>query len=1064
MSIFEYLSPGVKITETDQSFISGLTEERGPIIIGRTRKGPANKPIKIKNLDEFVSVFGLPVDGGKGPLGDIWREGNTSGPTYASYAAQAWLASEQSPVTMVRLAGEQKTGATGFGQAGWELSGTLSSAYATNGTAYGLFLIQSASANAMTTGSLAAVFYADKGYLTLSGDKASDGSAASEACTFIKSADSSCEFKLQVWDEGANPVGNAIGFNFSRTSPRYIRSVMNTNPQLTNEDTVASSQRKTYWLGESFTRELEDLSLLGLTGGQVYGILMPLQSGSVNWADHREGAQESKTGWVFSQKETNQEDLFRLVSLHVGEDIQRNYMIGIEDIALPTNQLGDDFGTFTVSIRSMAGDVIERFTGCNLNESSNNYIARKIGDEYYEWKESDNKYVKHGEYINKSNIVRVEMKGDVDYSGKLPAGFRGPVRPKGFTLAYGSTGAQALADAVNSGTRATNVIADPSTPVAHSQTIIVSVGGSTVLTITTDTGVTYTATPTLVGATHTLGLDGATTASDVYAALAYLIDQLDDVSAVANGGTSVTISADIIAQSTYDILVTGTYIVGGHASSTPTSGADSDDFAGAFVKGNDSVPSTGGDANNFVAGPTNFTASFLFPSVALRQNGTEGGAPNPYRVHYGIRPKISSLSNQNDLDYVDYLRRLPSGIDSFTPGDDFEYSFSFTLDDLVIDTAAGTVTYTSGSGDSTSYSKVNTFGALLDKEVRQFMMPMWGGFEGWDIKEKEPLRDDLIGTTSSESTNYLQYTLNKALSSVSADKDIPGNLLLVPGIKKPLITDKIIAIAEERKDVLAIIDLENDYIPKAERDTADSDSSCLGSVSEAVSSLKDRALNSSYACAFYPWVQISDNLNGGSLVWIPPSVAALGAFGKSQAQSDVWFAPAGFNRGGLGYLGGQRGPKVIQARQRLDSQQRDLLYQVGINPIATFPAEGVVIFGQKTLLAETSKGVSSLSRINVRRLLIYLKEKVGEVAINTLFDQNTSATWNRFKADAQPVLADVQARFGLSDYKIILDETTTTSDMIDRNVLYTKIFVKPARSIEYIVVDFVITNTGADFV
>ena len=234
----------------------------------------------------------------------------------------------------------------------------------------------------------------------------------------------------------------------------------------------------------------------------------------------------------------------------------------------------------------------------------------------------------------------------------------------------------------------------------------------------------------------------------------------------------------------------------------------------------------------------------------------------------------------------------------------------------------------------------------------------------------------------------------------------------------------------------------------------------MGAVQSAVSSIKTRNLNSSYACAFYPWIQISDNLNGSQLVWVPPSVAAVGAFGRSQSQSDVWFAPAGFNRGGLGSLGGPRGPRVVQARQRLDSSERDKLYDVNINPIATFPAEGVVIFGQKTLQADAS----ALDRINVRRLLIYLKSEVSQVARTLLFDNNVPSTWARFTSQVNPILADVKARFGLTDYKLILDETTTTADLIDRNIMYAKIFIKPARAIEFIVVDFVITRTGADFV
>ena len=157
---FDFLSPGIEIREIDQSFLPQEAEALGPIIIGRTRKGPANKPVKVRNLDDFVSVFGLPIPGGNGVQGDMWRDGNMTGPTYASYAAQAWLASEQSPVTIVRLSGEQSTNATTDAErAGWKLDGNPNALIASNSTAYGLFLIASSSTNQDQTGSLAAVFF-----------------------------------------------------------------------------------------------------------------------------------------------------------------------------------------------------------------------------------------------------------------------------------------------------------------------------------------------------------------------------------------------------------------------------------------------------------------------------------------------------------------------------------------------------------------------------------------------------------------------------------------------------------------------------------------------------------------------------------------------------------------------------------------------------------------------------------------------------------------------------------------------------------------------------------------
>ena len=1077
---FDFLSPGINIREIDQSFIPAERDAEGPIIIGRTRKGPANKPVKIRNLDDYVSIFGLPIPGGAGAQGDVWRDGNTTGPTYASYAAQAWLASEESPVTVVRLAGEQHPQANAAGYAGWKLSGSLSSTIANNSTAYGLFLISSASAvnsgqsQNLGTGSLAAIFYANKGALALNGTELSSGSATtSQAGTFIKSVGSNCEFKLDVYNESDNLV-NTFNFNFGRNSANYLRSVFNTNPQLVNESTVATAQRETYWLGESFAREIEDLSLLSIAAGGVAGILLPLQSGSAgdNWGTHQESAQEAGTGFVISQKSKGQVDLFRLKSLHVGEDIQKDYMVAIEQIAEPPNPVVNPFGSFTVCIKTLSGQTVERYVNVNFNPSSPDYIAKRIGDQYLEWDETNRRYRTYGDFQNQSNIVYIDLKQfikDGGGQGYLPAGFKGPVRPKGFTLLHGSQGPNALGDVVNTGTAATATIT-----IGSSNTGTNCVDATTV-TITDHTGLAkvyeFKNNGGSASGTNTKISDGsgdidAAQNQVIAAALKTAVEAAQDITVTQGSAPNQHVLTLTQNTSGPDGNVTITSSGATVTAKTGFSGgSDDDDFGGAFVLGNASMPKAGGDANTFVKGPSAFTASFNFPSLALRGNGTEGGAPDPYRAYYGIRPKISSTSTQHDPDYCDYLRRLPGGGANFTPANaNMEHSFIFTLDDIIIDLAANTVTYTSGAyGSNTSYTYgggTGSFGALLEKNVRQFLMPLHGGSDGLNITEKEPFRDDLISSTRDDKNDYIHYTLNKALDSIRDPEVVPANLLLMPGIRKPVITNRVISVADSRQDVLALIDLENDYKPSAERRTQDTNANSLGSVASAVSSLKSRNLNSSYAAAFYPWVQISDNLNGSNLVWIPPSIAALGALGRSQATSELWFAPAGFNRGGLGSLGGARGPRVLQTRQRLDSKERDSLYEVNINPIATFPAEGVVIFGQKTLQADQS----ALDRINVRRLVLYLKSRVSEVSRNLLFDQNLSSTWNRFKSQVNPILSDTRARFGLSDYKLILDDTTTTADLVDRNIMYAKIYIKPARAIEYIVVDFVITRTGADFV
>ena len=153
------------------------------------------------------------------------------------------------------------------------------------------------------------------------------------------------------------------------------------------------------------------------------------------------------------------------------------------------------------------------------------------------------------------------------------------------------------------------------------------------------------------------------------------------------------------------------------------------------------------------------------------------------------------------------------------------------------------------------------------------------------------------------------------------------------------------------------------------------------------------------------------------------------------------------------------GIPIIGVRDKLTSKQRDDLYEANINPIASFPAEGIVIFGQKTLQVTRS----ALDRINVRRLMIFVKKQISRISNGLLFDQNVPATWDRFLAQVDPFLEGIKTDFGLTDFKVVLDETTTTPDLIDRNIMYAKIFLKPARAIEYIAIDFNITNTGASF-
>jgi hypothetical protein len=265
------------------------------------------------------------------------------------------------------------------------------------------------------------------------------------------------------------------------------------------------------------------------------------------------------------------------------------------------------------------------------------------------------------------------------------------------------------------------------------------------------------------------------------------------------------------------------------------------------------------------------------------------------------------------------------------------------------------------------------------------------------------------------------------------------------------------SLASTRQDCLAIVDIPGGYKPGFENNG----SVTTGDINGTITNLEGRLINNSYAATYYPWVRLRDRVGGqGDVLYAPPSVAAIGALGKSQGMSELWFAPAGFNRGGINELGGPEGPIITGTWEHLTKDDRDRLYQTNINPIARFPSlNQIVIFGQKTL-QQTS---SALDRINVRRLLIYLKYRIGLVSNTILFDQNVKTTWRRFKFQADRILADTQSRLGISEYKLVLDETTTTADYVDRNIMYAKIFIKPTRSVEFIAVDFVISRSGVQF-
>ena len=466
-------------------------------------------------------------------------------------------------------------------------------------------------------------------------------------------------------------------------------------------------------------------------------------------------------------------------------------------------------------------------------------------------------------------------------------------------------------------------------------------------------------------------------------------------------------------------------------------------------------------------------ANIKFPTHRLVADSSEFGLVDHRNICFGVDTTRSGSSNTAfDRSNIDLAYPLPKDLaNTFSPDGSTKFGYAFTLDD-VSGSSVGTDAakaaydrfyYVSGSratGDSITAAS-GTYKAVLDafEDVggAKFTLPLFGGFDGLDITEKEPFNHSRqLTTTAGEKTSYGYYSVKKGIDMVSDPEFVEMNLAAAPGITNENLTGHLIEVCEERGDALAIIDPKGGYTPNTEDTTSEQIRVSSTAAKDVTDNMKARNINSSYGAAYYPWVQIRDTLQG-NILYVPPSVVGLGVLGASEAKSAVWFAPAGFNRGGLNE--GAAGVSVVGVRHKLTSGERDRLYENNINPIASFPAEGLVVFGQKTLQVTPS----ALDRINVRRLLIFVKKGMSRISSTTLFEQNVDATWQDFKARADSFLGSVKAGLGLEAYRVVLDSSTTTPDLVDRNVLYAKIFLKPARSIEFIALDFVITSAGASF-
>ena len=1022
---FKFVSPGVFVNEVDNSQLPRLPEEMGPVIIGRAERGPAMVPVKIDSFSEFVETFGEPIAGGQAD--DGWRQGNRIGPTYGAFAAQAYL-KNGSPITFVRLLGEAHPNATTQGAAGWDMKG-----------AYGIFVdVDDANTDPegdATNGHLAAIVYT-----TLS-----SGSAVQAQMT------GSGDIKVSI---------DAVG----PETPGSVASQV-----LVVNDTNASQG-----FDASDVFELYQLDAQNGTRGKILTVSFNKQV-STNVIDMIDGKLVVGTGNTTTKKELaeaiadaiNEAGVaVRLTaSVALGENENFNVTVACDDIGVMTQPIivADSDATGDVPFEVVAWDATT-MDGTNFaagQASTNAYVVN--------FDRGSKKYIRNVLNTNPTlTNTRITAENATHFLG---ATFDQYLEASVFPDTIRSVTAVSLSGYENYKESA----AAPQTPWIRSQYMGSQADlGATPLKVD-DVEKLFKFHSLYAGEWEQKNLkisivDVAGPSNDFvkYGTFSVLIRSASDTDAapvvyerysnVNLDPTSPRYIAAVIGdmKMEWDDLERRYKHIGEYAnqsrfirvevaSNVATGAANPELLPFAFA-----VP-----AHEAIAGKK-------VPKFHLRQNtkdDTKLGSPKD--ACFGVSTDRPDSPGRHDESYQDIVRLLFAKEDMFNGSELFSLDLiakegtkgndaKFTPESLRQGTSFNATSVKDDNGDiviEASYNRV------LLEGFNKFTVPLTGGLDGLNITEIEPFCDD-VTATGGPIGNYAYNSVAKAIDIVADPEVVECNLMAIPGVATPGLTGKLISTCEARADALAVIDLENDYKPRGWDKS--SESSRLPQVEQAVGSLKARGLSSSYGCAFFPWVQVSDDINNRK-VWMPPSVVALGTMASSAAKSELWFAPAGFTRGGLS--AGAGGLPVSQVRMRLNSKERDALYEANINPIAQFPAEGIVVFGQKTLQVTPS----ALDRINVRRLMIHVKKEISRMAATTLFDQNVQATWNRFLGKADPFLSSVQTRFGLTEYKIILDETTTTAELIDRNIMYAKVFLKPARAIEFIAIDFTITNSGASF-
>ena len=992
-------------TETDLSVVTPAGPSGTPaVLIGASVRGPAYVPVTVANSDDFVSRFG-----------DL----NKKYP--ATFAAREYL-KNSSALTFIRLLGAgANSSATDIAttqttdrvrNAGFKLEGvtapndgysrhagcvqflvaqhTLQAAEAAD---YPLFTrCASFTTSSGTVNLVRAMIFTASGsrVMVLDGDESvsSAFSAYPDDVCLVKTG----SFKLIISSSDGANFGSADGMaglrvysaSLDPTSQNYVGKLLNTNPA------KFSTEQHVLWADFAVDAELASASTVGVVSGSANTAANAAEA-SLSFR-RAFGAFDTRfktpsTTWFVSQPFGGVEyDLFKIESVDDGANANTAYKITIRDLQASTDD-SNPFGFFMIQVRTWDDTdadprVLEQFSRCSLDPTSDRYVAKLIGDRKVSMNfdstlSSERRLAVSGKYENVSQRIRIVMSDAVE-SGVIPKK----------SLPFGFRGVSVL--------KTTDSLSDSSPSSAAkritgylSSSVGAALSGSIVPPIPFRHKITRGLAPT---SPAWLGQPAAT--ETVLPLLTWGVkfernNSPYNVNITSEPNKMIEAVTRFMGISKLDVLVTG-------------SGADQ--FCNnKFTLANVAL------SNSAIADVTASADVHMLEAAYWRDAKTD---PTDLRITdptLGKRITLGTLLTTATAqlfnrfsNFAKFTTMLVGGFDGLNVMD--------TEEAVMSDKASS---FDAGGGASSGYIPT--------------------GFSASQAGS---------GTTNGVVVS-MRYAIDIATDPVSVD----ANVLAIPGIREPYVIDYAAQNAKTNTALFCVFDIPayaSDgtrlYASSTQRQSVDKTSSMFAS----------RAIDNSYAAAYFPDVFVKDDLDIASRV--PATVAVLGVLATNDKVAFPWFAPAGYNRAAL--------PMITNSAIRMSETDRDKLSDVRINPISRSPDLGWAITGQKTLQMKRS----SLDRVNVRRMLVEVKRQVVKAALSVMFEQNDVETRARLKKTIEEKLGFVKAQSGIENFIVKIDETNNTQDDVDLNKMNCAIAVVPTRSIEYVVIDFVVTRSGVTFV